>query len=268
MKMFFSAWRVEWWLRLTLLLYYTMTHVTSYCSGGYAQSCTTGYAYYVGDSYEYCYMAVTSTQTWYNAKSGCESSGGWLVTIHSSAENTLVNALFGADKWIGLNDLSTEGTYTWLYGSSSYYSWATNEPNNYNGGEDCIGQYAGGTWNDFSCTSTLSGYVCQITPSCSQCLPNTYSSAGDNTCSKCPGGKYSAAGSSTCNSYPTVTPTRIPTITPTLKPTVTPTRVPTVTPTRIPTVTPTLIPTTSPTVSPTLKPSQKPTSQPTSQPSR
>ena len=240
------------WCFHALLLCSFMRQTVSYCSGGYAQTCTSGYTYYTGDSYEYCYMAVSSTVNWYGAKSGCESSGGWLVTIHSAAENSLVDGLYGGNKWIGFNDIASEGTWVWLYGTSSYSNWASGEPNNLND-EDCTEQYSGGSWNDLRCSAEYKyGYVCQILPTCSICSPNTYSNAGDSTCTNCPSGKFSSSGSSSCSYYPTAIPTAIPTAKPTF----------------IPTAIPTAIPTTIPTITPTMKPSPKPTGQPTSQPSR
>ena len=238
-----------------LLLCSIMRHAVSYCSGGYAQTCTSGYTYYSGNSYEYCYMAVSSTVNWWGAKSGCEGSGGWLVTIHSDAENLLVSSLLADGKFIGFNDIASEGTWVWLYGSSSYTNWAYGEPNNLND-EDCTEQYEGGSWNDLRCSVEYKyGYVCQITPTCTMCNPNTYSNAGDSTCTNCESGKYSSSGSSSCSYYPTALPTRIPTA------------LPTSIPTAIPTATPTIIPSERPTVTPTIKPSPKPTGQPTSQPS-
>ena len=254
-----------------------MINVFSYCIGGYAQTCTSGYTYYTGDNYDYCYMAVTSTQNWDGARTGCSNTGGWLVTIHSDAENSLVNALFSSgSKWIGFNDLQDSGIFVWIYGSSTYTNWASGEPNGFSGGEDCVEQYVGGTWNDLSCSlQYLTGYVCQILPTCTMCDANTYSIPGDATCTACAAGKFSAAGSNTCNypptAIPTARPTKIPTAIPTRKPTVSPTykpsKQPTAIPTARPTIIPTAIPTRKPTVSPTYKPSKQPISEPTSQPS-
>lgn len=67
------------------------------------------------------------------------------------------------DTWIGLNDLETEGAMRWE-GSvelGSYRNWASEQPDDFDGTEDCVELLADGRgWNDRPCTD-LRGYVCE-----------------------------------------------------------------------------------------------------------
>ncbi len=218
------------YLCLTRVIFYLVyissllvTVSKAYCSGGYKQTCTSGYTSYSGSGYDYCYYGVSGASiTWTDAKSSCTSNSGWLVTIHSAGENTLINSFFSCRKWIGYNDIASESNFVWVYGTSSYTNWASGQPDDGGNDEDCTEQYENGSWNDKECYAQLSCYVCQQTPTCSMCPANTFAAAGDTTCSNCPTGKYSEAGSTSCMFYPTMVPTDIPTRHPTALPTVTP----------------------------------------------
>jgi len=63
--------------------------------------------------------------------------------------------------WLGLNDVSVEGTFVWAGGDpSSYRNWASGEPNN-SGDEDCAELIVSpGNWNDNQCANTLP-YLCE-----------------------------------------------------------------------------------------------------------
>ena len=116
---------------------------------------------------------------WTEAESYCESTyGTTLATIRSSTENQLamIAAVYSGSlfvyTWIGFNDMDVDGTFEWIDGTRNdvynYTNWASGEPNNVGGNEDC-GQiwYNGnnkfGTWNDESCGSTMS-FVCNAYP--------------------------------------------------------------------------------------------------------
>lgn len=52
-----------------------------------------------------------------------------------------------------MNDLQSEGTFAHLDGNEvNYTNWASEEPNNAGGKEDCIEIFQDGKWNDKSCT--------------------------------------------------------------------------------------------------------------------
>ena len=122
------------------------------------------------------YIGVNTLMNWTNAESYCESTyNTTLATITSSTENALaiIAAVYsGATDgtiWIGFNDFDNEGTFEWLDGTRNdlynYTNWASGEPNEDNGGEDCTQiMYHGnnnkfGTWNDLPCRDALS-FVC------------------------------------------------------------------------------------------------------------
>lgn len=54
--------------------------------------------------------------------------------------------------WVGGNDLTTEGVFLSECGSSTYFNWRTNEPNDWRGNEDCVLLW-GTAMNDYTCTS-------------------------------------------------------------------------------------------------------------------
>ena len=99
------------------------------------------------------YLLSTST-TWEGAEAQAIAMGGHLVTINDLAENTWVaNTFKGADRWIGLTDKVTEGTFIWASGeTSSYRRWGyPAEPNDAGvNGEDYVfiifNEYQ--DWND------------------------------------------------------------------------------------------------------------------------
>ena len=67
--------------------------------------------------------------------------------------------------WIGLSDSAVEGIYSWENDNSlvNYTHWATEEPNDFGGVEDCVAVYAGalaGFWNDDYCDSEHY-YICE-----------------------------------------------------------------------------------------------------------
>ncbi|TXD71600.1 lectin-like protein, partial [Aequorivita antarctica] len=81
------------------------------------------------------------------------SKGGYVATINDAAENTYINDVVFASNpaynvYIGLNDVSIEGSYEWQNGApATYTNWAPGEPND-SGGEDYVIMYSGGLWND------------------------------------------------------------------------------------------------------------------------
>lgn len=115
-------------------------------------------------------------QTWPNAYATCSAMGATLVTIHdNNTQHYLTNKVHTGDEyswysfWTGLNDRGSEGGYRWSDGSPlGYTNWATTEPNDMNGAEDCaeviiLPTWKGYTdkWNDQSCKSTRP-YVCEV----------------------------------------------------------------------------------------------------------
>ena len=92
------------------------------------------------------------------------------MKIDSSAENRWLGSEFNHTGitdytlWIGANDLSKEGKWTWIsdHSALAYSYWRTGELNNSRGVEDCGQLYKqeSGTWNDAEC-SQRHGYICE-----------------------------------------------------------------------------------------------------------
>ncbi|TFK09500.1 Pulmonary surfactant-associated protein D [Platysternon megacephalum] len=89
------------------------------------------------------------------SKAACSQAGGLLASPRNSAENSAIQQIAGRHKkmpFLGINDIQTEGTFKHLNGEALGYSnWASNEPNNSEGIEDCVEVHSSGKWNDKSC---------------------------------------------------------------------------------------------------------------------
>lgn len=120
----------------------------------------------------FCYYASDgngdSGKSWRQARKTCQQSGGDLASILSMDEQTFIylsllkNVSVDA-VWIGLNALDLSTGYQWSDGSPvKYLNWATNEPNDAGGEEDCVDIFLrNGKWNDDHCAYQL-GYVCKV----------------------------------------------------------------------------------------------------------
>lgn len=104
---------------------------------------------------------------WYSAEQICFELEAELASIADSAEQIAAEELllaFQTDFWIGGNDLSNEGLWSWSDGSPFLYEvWRDEQPDN--GGyayddEDCMEMTATGEWNDRVCESALP-YLCE-----------------------------------------------------------------------------------------------------------
>ena len=69
---------------------------------------------------------------------------------------------FNGQIWIGYEDRAMEGTFEWTDGSPlGYTNWRPNEPNDFNGNEDCTEFRRDGGWNDNNCDRPFRS-VCEI----------------------------------------------------------------------------------------------------------
>jgi len=115
------------------------------------------------------YLFCETALDWNSASSSCATYGYHLVSIADSTENDWVDAAvdsYSTEKWwIGLNDQSSEGTWAWDGGESvTYTNWASGEPNDSGGDEDCVQLnrfHPDTTWNDEPCASSFR-YVCEF----------------------------------------------------------------------------------------------------------
>ncbi|MBA3391841.1 MAG: tandem-95 repeat protein [Deltaproteobacteria bacterium] len=113
-----------------------------------------------------CYVAFAATQTFADAQASCVASGGYLATITSGAENTIVRAVeaAGQNPWIGAfedaNDV--DDVFTWVTGEAfAFKNFATGQPDDdvlQAGNGDCLHIVNdAGQWNDTNCT--FAGFV-------------------------------------------------------------------------------------------------------------
>ncbi|XP_062868150.1 macrophage mannose receptor 1 [Trichomycterus rosablanca] len=116
---------------------------------------------------EFCYKPFMDKRTWHEARAQCRKLGADLVSIMSITEQSWLESylyMATSDVWIGLNDLSVSGFFTWSDNHEVKFTyWAPGEPNNHLGfHEDCVEMYyQTGRWNDVTCTE-LNTYICKM----------------------------------------------------------------------------------------------------------
>ena len=112
------------------------------------------------------YTGSTSASTWQNSRSECQIMGADLVVIKSPVENQFVSSLTsGGTSWIGLRR-KADNSFYWLDdrpAQGNYQNWASGEPNDRGGSEDCAEILGGsnGKWNDLPCSWTKTRLLCQ-----------------------------------------------------------------------------------------------------------
>ncbi|PFX13617.1 CD209 antigen-like protein E [Stylophora pistillata] len=122
--------------------------------------CELGWNFYNGS----CYYTSDTCKTWSDASTICRSMGANLPAIESQEENVYIQHRHNSEKaWIGLNDIATEGLFTWVDGCPDKFRyWAESQPNDFQG-EDCVhslGPRHGYMWNDIDC-SACQQYTCK-----------------------------------------------------------------------------------------------------------
>jgi hypothetical protein len=104
-----------------------------------------------------CYFLSDATFSWQMARSLCQAWGGDLVELGSPEENGALAPLVTGSVWTGANDEEQEGIFRWAGGGLlDYTAWAPNQPDNWEGVEDC-GELSGfdQLWNDRPCTDSF-----------------------------------------------------------------------------------------------------------------
>ena len=116
------------------------------------------------DSNKFIRVNSDSLHNFTEAETYCENTfGSHLAAIHSLSEN---NDAFGngewysnyGEMWIGLNDIETEGIYTWIDGTSLHFENWFDTTNS----ENCVGvTNNNGEWNDISCSIGYYAFICR-----------------------------------------------------------------------------------------------------------
>lgn len=102
------------------------------------------------------YYVYNGCSSWEDAELYCESLGGHLAVITSSAENqavySYIRSLGLKDAFFGYAKNTNNGAWYWVDGTkSSYENWHSGEPNNEYSSEYYAmfyHKFADGTWND------------------------------------------------------------------------------------------------------------------------
>ena len=119
-------------------------------------------AWVIDPATNHAYRIVHGLRTHPEAIADCAALGGHLATITSEAEQAFVTTLAGRELWIGLFQGPTENDWFWSTGERfEFAAWAANQPDDFQGNEDCAQLWGGGLWNDRACTSRLP-YLCEI----------------------------------------------------------------------------------------------------------
>eukprot|EP00092_Neocalanus_flemingeri_P103470 GFUD01132424.1.p1 GENE.GFUD01132424.1~~GFUD01132424.1.p1 ORF type:complete len:210 (-),score=23.60 GFUD01132424.1:209-838(-) len=116
-----------------------------------------------------CYKYFAAPLSWSDAESVCVLHQGWLATIESAGENGFINGIATTDAWIGLFRILPAVTpfWAWIDGSTlSYTNWASGQPDNGDGNQNCVQLYVYGCsgqalcWDDDFCEERKA-YVCE-----------------------------------------------------------------------------------------------------------
>jgi Lectin C-type domain len=110
-----------------------------------------------------CYLIDAGAASWSTSSVACADWGGALVRIDSPEEEAFLAGDPLGDAWIGLNDRETEGDLRWDGGGElgAYSHWAAEQPDDFDGSEDCVELLADGRgWNDRPCAD-LRAYACE-----------------------------------------------------------------------------------------------------------
>lgn len=108
------------------------------------------------------YFIHTTPLSWAAAKADCETTGAHLVVFSDNDEDDIVDKDFTSDSWIGLSDLGTEGTFTWVNGTSlGFTHWDAVSPHAAAPTRNCVRINL--EWNDTDCALTRP-YACECEP--------------------------------------------------------------------------------------------------------
>ena len=115
------------------------------------------------------YRLIDNGMSWAQAKSTCESDGGYLLKIDTAEEDQRLEDafIFGPQEvWIGLSDINRDGNYFWTDGTppSAFSHWSGGTPTTTS--PDCVAKNTyttDGQWYTRDCTNNRS-VVCECNP--------------------------------------------------------------------------------------------------------
>jgi hypothetical protein len=111
----------------------------------------------------HAYRVRRARQPWFQAKDSCERTGTGihLAVLDDAAELAAVQTLIDVPViWIGMNDVDQEGHFVVVTGGPAiFHPWGAGEPNNAQGGEDCV-ELIGAKLNDDACDTPLP-FLCE-----------------------------------------------------------------------------------------------------------
>ncbi|KAK0150624.1 C-type lectin domain family 10 member A [Merluccius polli] len=107
------------------------------------------------------YFISTAEKNWTASRDYCLERDADLVVINSREEQEFVTRQLGYQWfWIGLSAGDTEGTWKWVDGTNMTSSfWVSGEPNDYDGGQDCVATWWDG-WDDDPCAAQYR-WICE-----------------------------------------------------------------------------------------------------------
>eukprot|EP01083_Nonionella_stella_P123304 371497_1 len=109
------------------------------------------------------YHIVGQSKTWWDANEYCKNTyHTHLITITDSTMNLNIFSDIAVTSWIGYYDFYTEGQWKWIgYNKTTYTNWREGQPNNANGGQDCVylNMVHQPYWDDAPCQN-LAHFVC------------------------------------------------------------------------------------------------------------
>ncbi len=107
------------------------------------------------------YQLYTGTVAWTTAKQFCENHGGYLMTITSAEEQSIIETINTDRRKLWLGAQLINGNWTWVTGELfSYTAWSENEPSNsFFGTEGYLNAYPI-RWNDCRLFATsITGFI-------------------------------------------------------------------------------------------------------------
>ncbi|KAJ7390688.1 chromatin-modulating protein mrc1 [Desmophyllum pertusum] len=123
-----------------------------------------------------CYMFNTTTVDFNEAEKACGDQSGYLVKIDDDSEQKFIHEQIKSTSgglvpswWIGLHDIPSEKIHRWISDNSvanyTYTHWASGQPNNGEGGEDCVAIWKTngnphGKWYDRKCSYSYA-FICE-----------------------------------------------------------------------------------------------------------